>query len=69
MAQALLGKLLVHETTKGVTAGYIVETEAYLGAEDQASHSFQRKRSPKNESMYRQSLGRFICIECTVIRC
>ena len=55
VAQALLGKLLVNETTKGVTAGYIVETEAYLGAEDQASHSFQRKRSPKNESMYQQA--------------
>ena len=35
VARALLGQLLVH----GETAGVIVETEAYLGNEDLASHS------------------------------
>src|SRR6202163_429938 len=35
VARALLGKVLVH----GPTAGVIVETEAYLGAGDLASHS------------------------------
>ena len=35
VARALLGKVLVH----GPTAGIIVETEAYLGGEDLASHS------------------------------
>ncbi len=35
VARALLGQLLVH----GATAGVIVETEAYLGGEDLASHS------------------------------
>jgi DNA-3-methyladenine glycosylase len=35
VARALLGKILVH----GPTAGIIVETEAYLGGEDLASHS------------------------------
>ena len=35
VARALLGKIVVH----GETSGKIVETEAYLGGEDLASHS------------------------------
>lgn len=52
IAQSLLGKLLLHETPNGLLGGYIVETEAYVGAEDMACHSFNYKRTPKVETMY-----------------
>ncbi|HVM92432.1 MAG TPA: DNA-3-methyladenine glycosylase [Terriglobales bacterium] len=40
VARALLGKLLIRETRGGILAGRVVETEAYLGSGDEASHSF-----------------------------
>lgn len=54
VSKDLLGKVLVHETPNFTLAGRIVETEAYLGPEDKAAHSYGGKVTPRVEVMYNQ---------------
>ncbi len=51
MALRLLGKVVRVETGNGCCAGRIVETEAYGGRADRASHAWHG-RTPRNESMF-----------------
>lgn len=52
VARELLGKRLVHKSKEGLTVGEIVETEAYIGPHDRASHAYQGKRTPRLEVQY-----------------
>lgn len=52
LSRRLLGQILVHELPEGTIAGRIVETEAYMGAEDRAAHSFGNRRTKRTEIMF-----------------
>ena len=52
VARALLGCTLWRKRGRELLAARLVETEAYLGANDMASHARRGLRSPRNESMY-----------------
>jgi DNA-3-methyladenine glycosylase len=51
VARELLGKLLLRRTVDGVTAGRIVEAEAYVSHDDPANHA-HRGRTRRNASMF-----------------
>jgi DNA-3-methyladenine glycosylase len=51
VAEELLGKVLVHTTRAGTTAGTIVEVEAYVGESDPACHAAPG-RTTRNEPLY-----------------
>ena len=53
VARDLLGKKLVVPNRNGSrVSGIIVETEAYRGPEDRASHAFAGRRTNRTETMY-----------------
>lgn len=54
IAKDLLGRLLVYDGPKGKVGGWIVETEAYLGENDTASHAYGGRRTGYSESLYGQ---------------
>ena len=51
-APELLGKLLCHETAQGLTAGRIVEVEAYVGPEDDGAHSYGGRITERTRIQY-----------------
>ena len=54
ISKSLLGKYLFTSVDGLVTGGYIVETEAYNGIPDKASHAYGNRRTPRTETMYRE---------------
>lgn len=54
LAQDLLGKVLFTNIEGEITAGIIVETEAYFGVKDKASHAYGGRRTDRTETLYSQ---------------
>jgi len=52
LAKDLLGKVLVTQVEGKLTAGIIVETEAYAGTVDKASHAYGGRRTDRTETLY-----------------
>ncbi|KUJ61207.1 3-methyladenine DNA glycosylase [Flavobacteriaceae bacterium CRH] len=54
LAKDLLGKVLFTQIDGEITAGIIVETEAYFGVQDKASHAYGGRRTNRTETLYSQ---------------
>jgi DNA-3-methyladenine glycosylase len=52
VAAELLGAVVVSSVGGEITAGRIVETEAYLGYHDPASHGYLHRRNSRNEALF-----------------
>ena len=54
VSKGLLGKIIETNINNQKTSGIIVETEAYAGIRDCASHSYQNKMTPRNQMMFKK---------------
>jgi len=54
IARNLLGKYLFTCIDGVITGGYIVETEAYNGVVDKASHAYGNRLTPRTQTMFAQ---------------
>lgn len=54
LAKDLLGKVLFTQIEGEITAGIIVETEAYFGTQDKASHAYGGRYTDRTETLYSQ---------------
>ena len=53
ISKQLLGKVLETSFGNKKTAGIIVETEAYAGKNDRASHSYGNRKTKRNSVMFK----------------
>src|SRR5687768_59081 len=54
IARELLGKVIVTNFDGIITSGMIVETEAYAGEFDKASHAYGNRRTARTETMFKE---------------
>ena len=52
VAKDLLGKIIIRKIHNHIYKAMIVETEAYLGIEDRACHTFEERKTERNKIMY-----------------
>ena len=53
ISKDLLGKFLFTKSKGIITGGMIVETEAYTGITDRASHAYNNKKTTRTKTMYK----------------
>lgn len=76
VAKELLGKILVHNVDGHILKGKIVETEAYLGLEDKAAHTYGGRKTKRVETMYGEAgrayvyiiYGIYYCLNIVTVR-
>lgn len=54
VARELLGKYLIRFENHHNLIGKIIEVEAYLGSDDKACHSYNFRKTPRTEAMYKK---------------
>ncbi|WP_294375422.1 DNA-3-methyladenine glycosylase [uncultured Clostridium sp.] len=54
LAKELLGKIIVRKVDGKILRGKIVETEAYIGAIDKASHAYNGRRTERTEPLFHE---------------
>lgn len=69
LSKKLLGKYLIHEYEGQKLSGMIVETEAYMGPHDKAAHSYNNRRTERNEVMYGQAGYAYVYIIYGMYNC
>ncbi|MEP6948379.1 MAG: DNA-3-methyladenine glycosylase [Ginsengibacter sp.] len=62
IARELIGKIITTNFDGQVTSARIVETEAYAGITDRASHSFGGRRTARNEHIYSRAATAYVYI-------
>ena len=60
IARELIGKLLVTNFNGQFTSGRIVETEAYNGVVDKASHAYAGRRTKRTEIMFGEAAHAYV---------
>lgn len=55
LAQNLLGQYIVHELPEQRLVARIVETEAYMGPEDRAAHSYNNRKTKRTKVMFAEA--------------
>ncbi|SDI26095.1 DNA-3-methyladenine glycosylase [Natribacillus halophilus] len=75
VAEALIGKQLIKQHDGETIVGKIVETEAYIGPEDRAAHTYGGRRTKRNETMFGEAGHAYVyiiygihhCINCVTV--
>lgn len=60
IARDLIGKILVTAFDGEITSGRIVETEAYAGVTDKASHAYNNRRTNRTEIMFGEAAKSYV---------